>query len=42
MRAEYSFSVRYEILTALVMKISIILDVTLFQLVNGYGHFEGA
>jgi len=29
-----------KILTALLMKISIILDVTLFQLVNGYGHFE--
>jgi hypothetical protein len=41
MRAEYSCCVRYEILTALLMKISIILDVTLFQLVNGYGHFGG-
>ena len=41
MRAEYSRSVRYEILTLLLMKISITLDVTLFQLVNGYGHFEG-
>jgi len=41
MRAEYSCSVRYEVLTAFLMKISITLDVTLFQLVNGYEHFEG-
>jgi hypothetical protein len=41
MRAEYSCGVRYEILTALLMKISVILDVTLFQLVNGYEHLDG-
>jgi hypothetical protein len=41
MKAGYSCSVRYEILKALLMKISIIIDVILFQLVNSLDILKG-